>query len=278
MRLGGSYVPKYANAEEWVAACKKMRYSAAVAPIDFTAPGDERARYAQAAAKADIVIAEVGAWSNPISPDTEKRRSAVAYCQNQLALAEELGALCCVNISGSTGTQWDGPDPGNYRADTYTLIVDTVRSIIDAVGPKRTFYTLETMPWAYPDTADSYEQLLRDIDRPAFAVHLDIVNMINSPRLCLYNEQYIAEVFKKLGPHIKSCHAKDVVLAANLTTHISEAAPGKGMLRYPAFLRAVESLGADMPLIIEHMTEEQDYVDAVDFIASVAKDNNITIK
>jgi hypothetical protein len=30
-----------------------------------------------------------------------------------LALADEIGSLCCVNISGSRGSQWDGPHPDN---------------------------------------------------------------------------------------------------------------------------------------------------------------------
>ena len=49
------------------------------------------------------------------------------------------------------------------------MIVETTRQIIDAVKPTRTYYTLETMPWAYPDSARSYAQLLEAIDRPRLA-------------------------------------------------------------------------------------------------------------
>jgi len=44
---------------------------------------------------------------------------------------------------------------------TFGLIVETTRRIIDAVKPKRNFFTLEAMPWAYPDSVDSYLNLLR---------------------------------------------------------------------------------------------------------------------
>jgi hypothetical protein len=37
---------------------------------------------------------------------------------------------------------------------------------IDAVKPRRTFYTLEAMPWIFSDTPDSYLELMRAIDRP----------------------------------------------------------------------------------------------------------------
>jgi hypothetical protein len=33
------------------------------------------------------------------------------------------------------------------------MVVAVVRDIMDAVKPTRAFYTLETMPWMYPDCA-----------------------------------------------------------------------------------------------------------------------------
>lgn len=38
--------------------------------------------------------------------------------------------------------------------------MQNVRQIVDAVKPKRTFYTLETMPWVIPDSPDSYLKLI----------------------------------------------------------------------------------------------------------------------
>ena len=71
-------------------------------------------------------------------------------------MADEIGARCCVNIAGSRGAKWDGPHPADLTPETFDLIVQSVREIIDAVKPTRAFYTLETMPWMYPDSADSY--------------------------------------------------------------------------------------------------------------------------
>jgi hypothetical protein len=118
----------------------------------------------------------------PTQPADHTRQEAVAYCQEQLALADDVGAVCCVNIAGSRGDLWDGPHADNLTPDTFDLIVETVRQIMDAVKPQRTFYTLETMPWLYPDSADSYLALLKAIDRPRFAVHFDPVNLICSPQ------------------------------------------------------------------------------------------------
>ena len=165
MRLGGPVFETCANPDEWIAALRRLGYRAAYCPVADSATDDVLRAYTAAAHAADIVIAEVGAWSNPLSADSEVRREAITLCQRRLDLADRIGARCCVNIAGSRGEQWDGPHPANLTAETFDLIVETVREIVDAVKPVRTFYTLETMPWMYPDSPQSYADLIRAIDR-----------------------------------------------------------------------------------------------------------------
>lgn len=270
MRLGGPVFGHDGTPEGWVAALARYGYRAAYCPVtQDTAPELARA-YIRAAAQADIVIAEVGAWSNPISPDDATRRAAVHKCQTQLALADEVGARCCVNITGSRGARWDGPHPDNLTPETFDLIVETTRQIIDAVQPKRTFYTLETMPWMYPDSADSYLALLQAIDRPQCAAHLDPVNLVCSPQRYFANGALIRDFVDKLGPYIKSCHAKDIILRDQLTTHLDEVCPGQGGLDYRAYLGALSQLEPDVPLMLEHMAREEDYLAGAAHIRSVA--------
>jgi sugar phosphate isomerase/epimerase len=154
LRLGGPVFEKTGDPDTWVRAVKKLGYSAAYCPVGADADSDTVAAYERAAKKADIIIAEVGAWSNPISPDEATRKAALEKCRMQLALADRIGARCCVNITGSRGPQWDGPSPENLTEETFDLIVETTRGIIDDVRPKRTWFTLETMPWAYPDSGE----------------------------------------------------------------------------------------------------------------------------
>jgi sugar phosphate isomerase/epimerase len=270
MRLGGPVFGRSDDPGDWIAALRARGYRAANCPVGRDVSASVMAAYAAAAAKADIVIAEVGAWSNPLSQDDDERRAALVKCQEQLALADEIGARCCVNITGSRGTRWDGPDPLNFTAETFDMIVETTRAIIDAVKPSRTYYTLETMPWMYPDSADSYLALLKAIDRPQCAAHLDPVNLICSPRRYFENGAVIRECFQKLGPHIKSCHAKDVVLRDVLTTHLDEVCPGQGGLDYDTYLAELSRLDADTPLMLEHMHDQEDYAAGAAHIRAVA--------
>ena len=270
MRLGAPLFEPHPDPESWIAALRRRGYRAAYCPVKPDADAATIRAYARAAAQNDIVIAECGAWSNPLSPDEAIRRPAIARCQVMLALADAIGARCCVNIAGSRGPKWDGPHPDDLTRETFDRIVESVRQIIDAVKPSRTFYTLETMPWMYPDSADSYLDLIHAIDRPRFAAHLDVVNLVCSPQRYFGNAALIAECVAKLGPHIKSCHAKHIALADRLTVHLDEVRPGLGGLNYRALLRALSALDPDLPLMLEHLPGEADYDLAAGYVRSIA--------
>lgn len=278
MRLGGPVFQDCSDPDGWIAALQRCGYTAAYCPVNSEADRATVQAYATAAREAGVVIAEVGAWSNPLSPDEETRRVALEKCQRQLALADEIGARCCVNISGSRAERWDGPHADNLTPETFHLIVETVRGIIDAVKPKRTYYTLETMPWMYPYSADSYLRLIEAIDRERFAVHLDPVNLVCSPQRFYRNGDLIRECFAKLGPYIRSCHAKDIALSDRLTTHLDETRPGLGNLDYRVYLQELNKLDPDIPLMLEHLEAEEEYALAADYIRSIAGQGGVKIR
>jgi sugar phosphate isomerase/epimerase len=270
MRLGGPVFDPHSDPDAWIAALQRLGYRAAACPVKNDADDQAILAYACAAQKAGVIIAEVGAWSNPISPDPQTRTTAIRFCQEQLALADRIGARCCVNIAGSRGERWDGPHPHNLTRDTFDLIVETVRQIVDAVNPTRTFYTLETMPWAYPDSADAYLDLIRAVDRERFAVHLDPVNLISSPQRFYRNDDLIRDCFRKLGPYIQSCHAKDIRLGDALTVHLDEVRPGTGALDYRTYLQELTKLDPDTPLMLEHLPTAEEYALAAEHIRGTA--------
>lgn len=279
MRLGAPIFYEYKTPGQWAESVRLKGYSAAICPLGAGAPLTEIRSYEEAALDHDIVIAEVGAWSNPLHPDQGEKKEALAHCCAQLHLADEIGARCCVNIAGSKDpNRWDGPHPDNFTDDTFDEIVAAVRHIIDTVQPRRTYYTLEPLAWMFPDTADSYLRLIQAIDRERFAVHLDIVNVIRTPREHYRNADLIREWFHKLGPYIHSCHAKDTVLEARFTSHTGEAAPGKGNLDYGVLVREIETASADMPLLIEHLKTEEEYDAAARYIRCAAAREGIGIK
>ncbi len=277
MRLGGPVFQTFNDPQEWVQAVKAAGYRACLSPVTVNTPDDLVAEYRKAMEEADIVLAEVGAWSNPLSADEDIRNKAVENCKQQLDLAERAGARCCVNISGSRGEIWDGPDDRNLTDETFEMIVETTRDIIDAVKPKNTFYTLEPMPYMYPDTADNYLKLIKAINRKQFAVHFDPVNMISSPQKYYNTGAFVEDCVKQLGPYIKSVHAKDIVIQPALTIHLNECQPGQGNFDYAAMFRALDKLDPDLPVILEHMQTEEEYTGAAGHLRGVAKAAKVSL-
>ena len=165
MRLGGRIFQHHDTPEAWVQAVANKGYRAAGCPVTPDADDDTVQAYRHAAETTDIVIAEVGAWSNPLSSDANERRAAMDKCQRGLDLADRIGARCCVNVAGSLGSRWDGPDPRDLTDEAFDMIAVSVREIVDAVKPTAAYYTIEAMPWMYPDSPDSYLRLLGAIER-----------------------------------------------------------------------------------------------------------------
>jgi len=253
-------------------ACEELGYGAIYCPdLD---PNDEKAcvEYGDAIRERGLMIAEAGIWIRLVGPDAEETKANVEKAIGRMRVAELTGAQCCVDIAGSFHPEsWHGAHPDNVSEEMFEAAVVVARTIIDAVEPKRAKFTYEMMQWTIPDSADSYLALLNAVDREAFGVHLDPTNIINSPRRYYDTAAIIRECVEKLGPHIASCHAKDVALdTTSAIVHLTETRIGTGNLDYATYLECLDSLGRDVPLMLEHLRTPEDYKTAADEVRRVA--------
>lgn len=280
MRLGGTVTGAWKTPEEWEALLVQSRFRAVTAPFDCRTPREVTGALLKICARHDVMIAEVGVWKNLFDPDPARAAEAMAYAKGQLALAEETGVPCCVNIAGTASEAgWDAADRSNFTDETYGRIVDSVRQILDSVRPRRAYYCLEPMPWMVPDSPEGYLRLIRDVDRPQFGAHMDFVNMINCPRRYLAPEAFIEKCFSTLSGHIKSTHIKDIRMhPTNLTALLHECAPGEGALDYAQVLRIMDRhLPADAPVLLEHMATFEAYAAAYDYVFAAAARAGIAV-
>ncbi len=278
IRLGGPVFLKSDDPRELAREHRRLGYSAAYCP-EAKAEDTARVREIEKAfATENVVIAEVGAWVNMLDPDAEKRAKNLHYVAERLALAEAVGARCCPDIAGSYNPKvWYGPHPKNLSPEFFDATVENCRRVIDEVKPKRTKFTIEMMGWSLPDSPDSYVKLLRAVDRPAFAVHMDVCNGINSPEKFYRNSEYIAECFRKLGPWIASCHAKDLQWIPELNVHFLEVIPGRGEMDYRTYLSEIAKLPVDAPLMLEHLKTAEEYDEGKRYIMKVASETGLSL-
>jgi sugar phosphate isomerase/epimerase len=271
IRLGGPVFLKSDDPREIAREHRRLGYSAAYCP-KASAGDTARTREIEAAFAAEnVVIAEVGAWVNMLDPDPEKRRTNLRFVAERLALAEAVGARCCVDIAGSLHPKvWYGPHPDNLSQGFFDATVENCRKLIDEIKPARTRFAIEMMGWTLPDGPDPYLKLIKAVDRKAFAVHMDPCNAINCPSRFYRSGEFIAECFRKLGRWVVSCHAKDLEWVVEMNIHFVEVVPGRGELDYRAYLRELSKLPVDAPLMLEHLKQPEEYEEGKRYIQRIA--------
>jgi sugar phosphate isomerase/epimerase len=260
IRLGGPIFVRTDDPEELALAHRKLGYRAAYCPAVPLGDAARIRAVSAAFAKHDVAIAEVGRWVNLMDANPQTRASNLKLVTEGLALAEAVGAGCCVDIAGSRSpSSWFGPHPDNLSQSFLEQAAENARKIIDAVKPKRAKFCYEMMGWALPDSPDSYLKLIKAVDRDAFGVHLDPCNLVNSPARFYHNADLLNECFDKLGRWIVSCHAKDLVWDVEMNVHFREVGPGSGSMDYTVYLKRLAALPHDVPLMMEHLSGEAEY-------------------
>ena len=270
MRIGIGGVLPHHSPEEWADELVEMGFRATVFPATYQQSDALIQAYVKAAKDRDLLIAEVGVWDNPFSPDPAVAKRAREACLGQLQLADAIGARCCVNISGAFGTRWDFCYRENFTTEAYQKNLTFLRELLEAAKPQHTCYTLESMPWMLPSSPEETLQIIQDVNHPQFKAHIDLCNMVKDPYLFTHPEELIDRTFSLLKGQMVSFHLKDITLVESSTVQIVEVLPGQGQMNLPLYLQRIAEIGdPDMPVLIEHLPDKLSYAKALAHIQSL---------
>lgn len=262
MRLGGNVFYNGTDPEAYALAHVEKGYGAALCP-DWITPDKpaEVERFKQVMKEHNVTIAEVGAWCNPMHPDKLQAEEKIAYMTERLTLAEELGAVTCVNILGTKLTShWYGAHKDGYTEKFFEEAVEVSRRVIDAVNPKKTKLSFEMMPYYFLDSPDEYLRFLKAVDREGAGVHLDICNTMNQPKRFYNNTEFVRETFSLLKDYIVTLHLKDIRLKEDsLTVEFEEVLLGTGGMDYVTLMEEIAKLPEETPAMLEHLESEDEY-------------------
>lgn len=126
------------------------------------------------------------------------------------------------------------------------------------------------MSWGYPHDIESYRPLAEAIDREAFGVHFDPVNMLTSPERVYRNGEWIRAFVEEFDDETVAVHLEDVVLRGELTVHVDEVRPGAGTLDYHVLLSVLDDLNGDLPVLLEHLDSPEAYQQAGAYVREIA--------
>ena len=135
MRLGGPIFNTSDDPAELAQAHRDFGFTAARCPEVELSDKSRIAAIEKAFKEADVVIAEVLAWRNMIEAEDDVRQKNQQYVCQRLALADEVGARCCVDFAGTfePGKGY-GHHPENLTDETFDMIVELVRKILGEAG------------------------------------------------------------------------------------------------------------------------------------------------
>lgn len=261
-------------------AHKAKGYTAAYAPQIDLKDGAKIRAVREAFAREEMLIAEVGFWENLVDLNYDDRQTNRQCMVEALALAEELGARCAVDIFGSycRGNGNSRHAAKNFSDEAFDEAVEMARYFIDAVKPKTAFFAYEIFPFSIVDSPTEIARLLKAVDRRQFGVHLDLVNLINSPRAYWASGAIMEECVRLFGDRIVAAHAKDIKLKEpSISVIMDEVVAGEGDLDIAAFVRGLHRLPQTIPLMLEHLATEEEYDRAARHYREVAAKEGISI-
>ena len=245
-----------------VEALKQKGYKSAYAPKVAISEKEKIREIRKVFEDADITIAEVGFWQNLLDSDPETKKQNQEKMIEALAIADALGAKCAINTMGTqgSGTVGDSYAAWNFSEEAFDSAVEMAQRFIDAAKPKSASFVYEIYPFNVIDTPESILRLIKAVDRQQFGVHMDLVNLINSPRTYWKSAEIIAESVRLFGDRIVSSHLKDILLCPpSVSVILKEVRAGLGGLDIAAYLRALNRLPHNVPLMMEHLGGEEEY-------------------
>ena len=267
MRIGLATPLSHESPKHWAKQLKELGCRCVSFHLNCNDDKGKVNAYLDAAKENDLVIAEVGIWNNMLDADTEKRKAAIDYAIRQIIFADEIGAVCTVNIAGTPhGPRWDGGYRDNFSKETFDMTVETIQYILKQANPVKTHFSIESMPWMIPSGPKEYLELIGRVNHPQFTAHLDIVNMITSPRRFFFNDEFLRECFSLLRGKICSCHLKDIRLKEEFTFQLEECAVGDGKLDLELFRQLCNEENPEMPVIIEHLRTDEEYRNSLAYV------------
>ena len=217
-----------------------------------------------------------GYWQRLIDHDEGQRTQAVRTLQEALRVAGDLGARGIDTGPGSMSATgpWN-PHPDNWSPKSREQLIKSLRECAKAAEDNNVFLSMEGHQLVTLEDAEVTKEVLDAVGSRFVRCDFDPVNWITL-KTVFHTGPAVAAMMDALGPHIVSGHAKDIVIEDRLTLHLETVATGRGLLDYRTFLRRMEALDPDYPVIVE-AAGEKDLPEVSAFLHRIAGELDIRV-
>ncbi len=192
-------------------------------------------------------IALIGAYFNPVHPNTAKIENGIAVFKDYLSVAKELG---CDFVGSETGSYNGDPwiyHPMNHSDEALDRVVATFSELADYAAQNGVNIAMEGAFGHVCHTPERLYEAVERIGRSNIRFIFDLYNYLDISNVDIAYE-ILHRGLDVLGNRILLFHIKDFVIADG---KLKQCGVGKGILDFDRILSAIYSHNKNAILVLE---------------------------
>ena len=222
--------------------------------------------------RANIPIVAISAYTNLVHPDPGKRAENIAAVKEILAHARHFGTPYVISETGTYNTDSDWLyDPKNSTEEAYQEFKAIAKELATFAYEHNAVFLVENYVNNIIGSVGQVARLMQEVEHPGLGLALDPTNYFDDKNIDAIDET-LHNIFNVLESRIKIAHAKDCkktdAIAEKFGGGAAEhnsfrgagsvelPAAGLGALNYPLYVELLAQKHPNIPLIIEHVDEE----------------------
>ncbi len=197
-----------------------------------------------------LEIPLIGAYFNPVHPNTEKIERGIAVFKDYLDVAKSIG---CDTVGSETGSYNGDPwiyHPMNHSDEALDRVVDTFSSLADHAARRGVNIGVEGAFGHVCHTPERLFEAVNRIGRDNIRIIFDLYNYLD-----ISNVDSAYDILDRglslFGDRILLFHVKDFVIGEN---KLIQCGVGKGILDYDKILRKIYAHNKNAILVLEGTT------------------------
>lgn len=222
----------------------------------------------------NLPVSCISGYTNLINPNPEKRTANLSHLKQLIRYANELGSPYVISETGTFDPDSDWVHhPKNKTEEGYEECRKVIQDLVDFSREHGVTFLVETYVNNVIGSIEETLRLFADIKDPHLGLLMDPTNYFEEHNIDQMDKT-LNQIFNALSDKVKISHAKDVKRAATAqgvkmaNIDASEAhtlrgvgtielpAPGLGSLNYDLYLQRLSHEYSNIPIIIEHLEEE----------------------
>lgn len=234
---------------------------------------------------ANLPIVAISAYTNLLHKDPAVRKANIDWVKELLAHARDFGTPYVVSETGTANDDDWLYDPWNSTEEGYQAFKEVAIDLAKFAYEHDAVFLIENYVNNTIGSVDQVARLLQEVNHPGLGLLLDPTNYFDDSNIDDVDAT-IEKIFHVLDDKIKIAHAKDCKRAENTDSKFGDGGAehnsfrgagavelpgaGLGVLNYELYLTRLKKSHPNIPIIIEHIDEE-DIPRAKKFVDDTAK-------